>query len=112
MKDKFIKELLKELDHMAVTTAQVKRDVNKGIVEKDARMIPLSRLLGVINNLDRLIEMENKETAPKTKIMYVEDGSVDYDELVESLSNTNPEIKVVLYRQGSRTPEIINLEEE
>ena len=42
-----------------------------------------------------------------TAFLYVEDGSVDYDELVEDLALHNPGIKVILYRQGSAKPELI-----
>ena len=47
-----------------------------------------------------------KECAPKTKLLFVEDGSVDFDELSEELSLTNPEIKCVLYRQGGSIPRL------
>ena len=41
-------------------------------------------------------------------IIYVEDGSVDYDELVDSLDETT---KVILYRQGSQPPKIEQLQQ-
>lgn len=46
---------------------------------------------------------------PVEKFIFVEDGSVDADELEESLSTSNPEIKVVIYRQGSQRPELIEV---
>lgn len=42
------------------------------------------------------------------KFLFVEDGTVDVDELTETLSKKNPEIYVVVYRQGGRRPELIN----
>lgn len=42
-----------------------------------------------------------------TNIIYVEDGSIDYDELVDSLDETT---KVILYRQGSKPPLLVQLE--
>jgi len=39
------------------------------------------------------------------KFLFVEDGSVDIDEL-GSLAITNPEIKVLVVRQGGRIPEL------
>lgn len=39
-------------------------------------------------------------------IIYVEDGSIDYDELVYSLDETT---KVILYRQGSQPPKVEQL---
>lgn len=40
------------------------------------------------------------------KILFVEDGSVDIDALKERLSVSNPEILVVVYRQGGRMPQL------
>lgn len=40
------------------------------------------------------------------KILYVEDGSVDIDELKEILPG---DIKVVIYRQGSQKPELVDV---
>ena len=37
-------------------------------------------------------------------IIYVEDGSIDYDELVDSLDETT---KVIIYRQGSKPPMLV-----
>ena len=39
-------------------------------------------------------------------IIYVEDGSVDVDELIDSLDETT---KVILYRQGSQPPRVEQL---
>ena len=50
------------------------------------------------------IDEEKKYLTPKTKFLYVEDGSVDVDELASDLYMTNPEIKIVVYRQGSTIP--------
>ena len=43
------------------------------------------------------------------KFLFVEDGSVNYDELVERIAETNPEIYVILYRQGSVPPQLIEV---
>ena len=43
------------------------------------------------------------------KFIFVEDGSVDTDELEERLAETNPEIKVVVYRQGASAPELVEV---
>ena len=40
-------------------------------------------------------------------ILYVEDGSVDVDELKEGLS---PETKIIVYRQGSAIPRLVQVE--
>ena len=41
-------------------------------------------------------------------IIYVEDGSIDYDELVDSLDETT---KVILYKQGSQPPRVEQLQQ-
>lgn len=41
-------------------------------------------------------------------IIYVEDGSIDYDELIDSLDETT---KVILYRQGSKPPKVEQLQQ-
>jgi len=57
-----------------------------------------------------MYEIDN-EPKPVEKFIFVEDGSVDVDELIESLNMTNPEIKVVVYRQGARSPELVEVKE-
>lgn len=55
------------------------------------------------------VELVEEVKQNTTKLLLVEDGSVDVDELKEFLERTN--IKVVVYRQGAKMPEIIDLEE-
>ena len=45
---------------------------------------------------------------PVEKFLFIEDGSADVEELKASLAVKNPEIFVVVYRQGSKPPEIVN----
>jgi hypothetical protein len=47
---------------------------------------------------------------PYEKFLFIEDGSVDTDSLILELGETNPEIKVVVFRQGSVKPELVNIE--
>lgn len=44
------------------------------------------------------------------RFLFVEDGSVDTDELGWQLEN-NPEIAIVVYRQGSLPPQLIDVKE-
>ena len=44
------------------------------------------------------------------QVLFVEDGSVDLDELKAALQGTS--IKVIVYRQGSKMPQLVNLQEE
>ena len=47
---------------------------------------------------------------PTKQILFVEDGSVDLDELKTALQGTD--IKVIVYRQGSKMPQLVNLQEK
>lgn len=47
---------------------------------------------------------------PYEKFLFIEDGSVETDSLILELEETNPEIKVVVFRQGSVKPELVNIE--
>lgn len=44
------------------------------------------------------------------KFLFIEDGSVDTDELGWRLEN-NPEIAIVVYRQGSMPPQLVDVKE-
>lgn len=48
---------------------------------------------------------DNKKQA-KWKILLVEDGSVDVDELQKFFDENDMKIKIVIYRQGSLKPEL------
>ena len=47
---------------------------------------------------------------PARQILFVEDGSVDLDEVKTALQGTG--IEVIVYRQGSKMPQLVNLQEE
>lgn len=51
------------------------------------------------------------EAKPIKKFIFVEDGSVDTDELEETLAERNPEIKVIVYRQGACPPVLKDITE-
>lgn len=46
---------------------------------------------------------------PYEKFLFVEDGSVFTDELETSLMLNNPEIKLIVYRQGAPKPELVDI---
>ena len=50
-----------------------------------------------------------KPKQPYTKFLFVENGSVDTDSLEKDLRKGNPEIKVIVYRQGAAMPQIVEL---
>ena len=77
----------------------------------DEKFITVSDLLNAIeeikNRIDdnnRLKEEHKKATTPIKKFLFVEDGSVDFDDIQDTLDLSNPEIKVIVYRQGSVKP--------
>ena len=104
MKDKFIKKLLARLNSDSIKASQIKTDVENLYIDGEERVIPISNLTVMIQTIDEMLEEENKRIMPKTKFLYVEDGSVDLDELQSDLLESNPEIKIIVYRQGSHPP--------
>nr|DAK85949.1 MAG TPA: hypothetical protein [Caudoviricetes sp.] len=53
--------------------------------------------------------MDKKQIPTKVKkFLFVEDGSVDTDDLAAQLEN-NPEIAIVVYRQGSLPPQLVDI---
>lgn len=64
--------------------------------------------VAVMDILDKALDMieQHNNLLPKifTKVLYVEDGSVDIDDLQDSLKDT----KIIIYRQGSMKPEMID----
>jgi len=87
---------------------EIVTDKDKG-VPTDFKFVPLMALTQLIDDL-RAREVQEQEEAKRNtavkKFLFVEDGSVDCDELTEDLAVKNPEIKVVVYRQGAREPQL------
>lgn len=57
----------------------------------------------IVNDVVSAIKNANFKTVEK--FLFVEDGSVDLD-VLDSLAVTNPEVKVLVVRQGGRVPEL------
>ena len=51
------------------------------------------------------------KTKEKYKILLVEDGSVDVDELEQFVFENDLKIKIVVYRQGSIPPRFLDQQE-
>jgi hypothetical protein len=71
--------------------------------------VKLSDIHSVISSAIRELAIEEAMLTPVEKFIFVEDGSIDTDELQEKLETSNPEIKMVIYRQGSRPPELVEV---
>ena len=48
----------------------------------------------------------NNQKQRKWKILLVEDGSIDVDELQQFFDENDMKIKIVIYRQGAPKPEL------
>lgn len=108
--DEFVKILYDQLNRIELTAGMVKQDLDKGIIQDSERLIPINKVLEIVNGISIRLEYERRDFTPKTKFLCVEDGSVDVDELSETLYTTNPEIKVVVYRAGGAIPVIKEVE--
>lgn len=53
-------------------------------------------------------EQEIRRISKIKKFLFIEDGSVDTDDLGKRLAS-NPEIAVVVYRQGSLPPQLVDV---
>lgn len=52
--------------------------------------------------------MKKQRIKPYKKLLYIEDGSVDESRL-DDLYDANPEIFVIVYRQGAMRPELVDI---
>lgn len=104
MKDKFIKILLTRLNDGNFQASQVKKAIEDGCMPEDERVIPINAVVDMIVDIDYKLQKESKHLTPKTKFLCIEDGSVDVDTLDAELFDSNPEIKIIVYRQGSCPP--------
>ena len=88
----------------------VERDIRKCADKKgNVKITDIEReITHAISQVDSMA----KEDIPIKKFIFVEDGSVDTDELEESLYRRNPEIKMIVHRQGSMPPMLINAKED
>ena len=54
--------------------------------------------------------MREQKIKPYKKLLYIEDGSVDLT-CLEDLHTANPDIFIIIYRQGSMPPKLVVIEE-
>lgn len=107
--DKFTVKLLELLNYQDLTARHVRADFEAECINDDERLVKISDVIAMINDVRRMADEEEKRTRPISKFLYIEDGSVDYEELVSELRDSNPEIKVILYRQGSCPPTMVDV---
>ena len=102
MKDRLIKILLSEITKHSITKEVIEKELPN--IPEGTLFIDATQFVDLIGRVDEELERDKKYLMPKTKFLYIEDGSVDLDYLESSLFETNPEIKVITYRQGSCPP--------
>lgn len=102
MKDKLVKILLAEIARKSITKEQLEKELPN--IPESEKFIPADLFINIIADVENSLKLEQKSLTPKTKFLYVEDGGVELDLLESSLYETNPEIKIVVYRQGSHPP--------
>lgn len=96
--------ILKEDDFRILTPEEVK---DKGLDEK-SDFAPHEPNDGVKTASQR---KNRKPKQPYTRFLFVEEGSVDTDSLEKDLRKRNPEIKIVVYRQGAQMPQLVDIKE-
>ena len=89
-----------------------------GLDKSNEKFIPLAEITRFIRDMRHIAEQdkekrmsEEKLLTPIQKFLFIEDSSVDIDELKDKLYYSNPEIKVVVYRQGCNPPKLIDNKE-
>ena len=94
--------IMKEGDFRVLTPEEVK---TKGLDEKSdfEPHEPNGDVKTVSKNRNR------KPKQPYMKFLFIEDGTVDIDSLEKDLRKRNPEIKVVVYRQGATMPQLVDI---
>ena len=78
-------------------------------LEEAQMMVPITVVEDVVKQMEeKCIELSTSK--PIKKFMFVEDGSIDDYELLNELEARNPDIKMILYRQGSARPTLVNVD--
>jgi hypothetical protein len=119
MTNRLIRELLERLMQDATVTLTKKEIIALEAINDGQRFIDVQSLISLIRDIEckiayenHMTEIDKKRLTPKTKFLYVEDGSVDLEELEDKLFDTNPEIQIVTYRQGSCPPSLVIYKEK
>lgn len=109
--EQILTDLMSISSETAKSVGEIVKDNETSVAPIDFKFVPLFVLTDLIKRVRGVEEQEKRNEElkkPIKKFLFVEDGSVDYDELTEDLSVKNPEIKVVVYRAGAREPQLID----
>lgn len=94
------------------TIEDIKQDENEKYISVSDFYSYINEVKDCIVQLQKAEEQEQILRTPIKKFLFIEDGSVDIGELQERMENSNPEIKIVIYRQGSNIPMLIDNNKE
>ena len=97
MKD--YKDLAMALQSALLEIALPKESIMK--VGGNNQYVTLTQVNRVLKDLIKSLELDNIQSTPIKKFLFIEDGSID-------VTDSNPEISVVVYRQGSARPVLID----
>lgn len=114
MLDRFLLNLYERIIDNCIPAKDIDYLIKEDDLDKNKNFIPVDILKIHIEDIKRkLAEEQMREEAkkPYKKFMFIEDGSVDIDDLIFEMERTNPEIKVIVYRQGSNRPELLDIKE-
>jgi hypothetical protein len=113
MLDKFLSKLFEKISSSTQTPLSLSNWLDDDSNIANTKYINVELLSVFINEVLRDLEAEKireESKKPIEKFMYIEDGSVDTDELIAELEITNPEIKVIVYRHGSQPPHLFDIQ--
>lgn len=114
MIDRFLSKLYEKLSDATAPAIQIANNFDDHSEMAYDKFVNLTIFKNIIERIKiELVEEQIREESkrPYKKFMFVEDGSVDADELVLEMERTNPEIRVIVYRQGANRPELLDIKE-
>lgn len=109
--EEILAKLSEECANTIITVGELKKGIEQGLRE-DERFVPYWAIQQFIEYVRQTEKWEEDIRIASTHIkqfLFVEDGSVDSDNLIETLETKNPEIKVVVYRQGAVRPQLVDM---
>lgn len=112
--DRFLLNLYDAIINYDVSAKDIQYLINDGEFRENEKFISVERLKADIDRIKYAMlqqKEENKRNKPIKKFLYIEDGSVDIDQIISELERTNPEIKVIVYRSGANMPKLLDVGE-
>ena len=112
--DRFLLNLYDAIINYDVSAKDIQYLINDGEFRENEKFISVERLKADIDRIKYSMlqqKEENKRSQPIKKFMFIEEGSVNIDETILELEKTNPEIKIIEYKQGSNMPKLLDIGE-